>query len=133
MRGPMVDGHGNFGSVDGDGALTETMESRYLDGRVLLFAEIPEDGAVSDISDGLFLFVPDVQQEAALQDMEKDGSHCAVTNLLPSRIRVILYRTDDPNSTESRRTTAQSLWINCPGGAEEDLPTVVLQQGGEQS
>ena len=111
---------------------TETV-TRPMAGSAYLFATVPAFGDMCDISDGLFLFVPDVQQEAALQDMEKDGSHCAVTNLLPSRIRVILYRTDDPNSTESRRTTAQSLWINCPGGAEEDLPTVVLQQGGEQS
>ena len=122
-------------SEDGDVTQAQAV-TRPIDGSAYLFATVPAFGDMCNISDGLFLFVPNVQREAELQDaeaIEKDGSHCAVTNLLPSRIRVDLYRTDDPNSTESRRLTAQSLWINCPGGSEEDLPKVVLQQGGAQS
>ena len=44
--------------------MTAETEKRWLDGRALLFAEVPEDGEVSDISDGLFLFIPNVQREA---------------------------------------------------------------------
>ena len=133
----LVEGEFTGTAMSEDGDVTQAQAvTRPIDGSAYLFATVPAFGDMCNISDGLFLFVPNVQREAELQDaeaIEKDGSHCAVTNLLPSRIRVDLYRTDDPNSTESRRLTAQSLWINCPGGAEEDLPKVVLQQGGAQS
>ncbi len=100
-----------------------TTEERDLDGYVLLLAEIPKDGAVSDISDGLFLFVPDVQREAELQEQ----SLCDGVNLLPSEIRAVLSRTDDPNSAASQRVTAETLWIAAPGGT--DLPEMVLKGG----
>ncbi|MDE6107797.1 MAG: hypothetical protein K2F83_03880, partial [Oscillospiraceae bacterium] len=100
---------------------------RPVAGYAFLFAEVPEVGPVCDISDGIFLFVPDVQQEAELQG---ESSHCDVSNLLPAQIRVELYRTDDPADTSGKRLTAQTLWIYSPGGTQEDLPTVVLE-GGE--
>ena len=109
-------------SVDGDGSITETQETRCLDGKALLFAEVPEDGAVSDISDGLFLFIPDVQREAELQGGQSD---CSGVNLLPSQIRAVLSRTDLPNAVESQRITAETLWTNTPGGTE--LPAIVLE------
>ena len=97
-----------------DGEMTETqVVERPVAGYALLFAEVPTVGEVCDISDGIFLFVPDVQQEAQLQG---ESSHCDVTNLLPSQIRVELYRTDDPNDASSRRITAQTLWIHSPVG-----------------
>lgn len=96
---------------------------RYLDGDCLMFAEIPADGAVSDISDGIFLFIPNVQNEAALQE----ATHCDGVNLLPSMIRAEIFRTDLPEDTSSGRTTAETLWVSAPGG--EDLPTVVLEGG----
>ena len=76
---------------------------------------------MSDISDGLFLFVPDVQREAELQDQ----SHCDGVNLLPSRIKAVLSRTDSASDASSQRVTAETLWINSPGGTE--LPTIVLE------
>ena len=97
-----------------------------LAGYALLFAPITDTGVFCDIRDGVFLFVPDVQQEAQLQG---EASHCEVTNLLPAQIRVELYRTDDPNDASSKRLTAQTLWIHSPGGAQEDLPAVVLEGG----
>ena len=103
----------------------QTVE-RPVAGYALLFAQVPSEGPVSDISDGIFLFVPDVQREAQLQG---ESSHCDGTNLLPAQIRVELYRTDDPNDASSKRLTAQTLWIYSPGGAQEDLPTVVLEGG----
>ncbi len=96
---------------------------RYLDGDCLMFAEIPEDGAVSDISDGIFLFIPNVQNEAALQE----ATHCDGVNLLPSMIRAEIFRTDMPEDTSSGRSTAETLWVSAPGG--EDLPIVVLEDG----
>ena len=91
----------------------------------LLFAELHSDGAVSDISDGIFIFVPNVQKEAELQEAD----HCKGDNLLPSMIRAEMFRTDVPNDTSSGRTTSETLWFHSPGG--EDLPVIVLEGGGQ--
>ena len=101
-----------------------TTDTRWLDGRALLFAEIPEDGKVCDISDGLFLFIPNVQKEAELQG---EASACNAASLLPAQMRAVLSRTDQPTQAESQRVTAETLWINTPGG--EDLPVIVLEEG----
>ncbi len=125
----VVKGRFTGAAIQADGTVTETETvEREVAGSAFLFAEIPTVGEVSDISDGLFLFVPDIQQEAQLQG---ESSHCEATNLLPSQIRVELYRTDDPNDIATKRLTAQTLWIHSPGGTQEDLPTVVLE-GGER-
>lgn len=116
---------GTVSGEEGEMAQAQTVE-RPVAGYAFLFAEVPEAGPVSDISDGVFLFVPDVQREAQLQG---EGSHCDGNNLLPTQIRVELYRTDDPNDASSKRLTAQTLWIYSPGGTQEDLPTVVLEGG----
>lgn len=110
---------GTATTEDGDMTELEVVE-RPLAGYALLFAAIPESGPVSDLSDGLFLFVPDVQAEAELQET----TACDATHLLPSQICLELYRTDDPGDATSKRLTAQTLWIYSPGG--EDLPTVEL-------
>ncbi|MDE6455107.1 MAG: hypothetical protein K2L38_04200, partial [Dysosmobacter sp.] len=108
---------------EGDGVET-TAETRWLDGRALLFAEVPADGKVCDISDGLFLFIPDVQREAELQG---ETSSCSAASLLPARMRAVLSRTDQPSLPDSQRVTAETLWINTPGGT--DLPVIVLEEG----
>ena len=124
-------GDPRFNTVKVKGLFTKTTdkgdelnsEERYLDGYALMFAEIPADKQVSDISDGLFLFVPNVQKEAELQEV----SHCDGVNLLPSQMKAVLSRTDLPDSTESQRVTAETLWTLAPGG--EDLPVIVLEGG----
>ncbi|MDE7010928.1 MAG: M60 family metallopeptidase [Oscillospiraceae bacterium] len=100
---------------------------RPLDGYALLLATVPETGPVSDISDGFFIFVPNLENEAALQ--AKDP--CEGLQLLPGRIQAELKRTDKHDSAESQRVTAQTAWINCPGD-KESLPQVVLQTGGQE-
>nr|WP_325211846.1 M60 family metallopeptidase [uncultured Oscillibacter sp.] len=106
-----------------DGVETST-EARWMDGRALLFAEVPKDGKVCDISDGLFIFIPNVQKEAELQG---GASACNAAALLPAQMRAVLSRTDRPTQAESQRVTAETLWINTPGG--EDLPAIVLEEG----
>lgn len=108
--------------MEADGETTVIETERYVDGYVLFFAEIPEDGAVSDISDGIFLFVPNVQREAELQGA---GSHCSADSLLPASMKLEFYRTDVPDSTENMRLTAETLWLSTPGG--DTLPTIVLE------
>ena len=109
---------------DGDEEVETTTETRWLDGRALLFAEIPADGKVCDISDGLFIFIPNVQREAELQG---ETSACSAASLLPAQMRAVLSRTDQPTLPDSQRVTAETLWINTPGGT--DLPVIVLEEG----
>lgn len=101
---------------------TEEITERPVDGYALFFAEIPEDGEVSDISDGIFVFVPDEQKDAVWEEIE---SACTTQNILPAEIQAVLYRTDDPENADSKRMTSSSLWISTPGGTE--LPTIVLE------
>ncbi len=93
-----------------------TTIKRNMNGYSLLLAEIPEDGAVSDISDGIFIFVPDLEAEGSLN--AEDG----VTDELPLDIRAIMYRTDKPGDDTSKRETSQTLWVSFPD--ESTLPTI---------
>ena len=100
----------------------QTTDERYLDGEAIMFAEIPADNQVSDISDGLFIFIPDVQQEAALQG---EASACNNASLLPAQMRAVLSRTNQPTLPDDQRVTAETLWMPSPGGV--DLPLIVLE------
>lgn len=111
--------------LDENGEVITKTITRDVDGYCLMFAEIPADGAVSDISDGIFIFVPNVQKEAELQETDA----CNGENLLPSMIRAEIFRTDTPDDTTSGRTTAETLWFHSPGG--EELPVIVLEGGGQ--
>ncbi len=110
-------------TVDASGgeSLATSEEVRDLAGECYMLAEVPANLKVSDVSDGLFLFVPDVQAEAELQE----ATHCDGVNLLPSQVRAQFYRADDPKNPQSpKRLTAQTLWTMSPGG--QDLPQLVL-------
>ena len=119
-----IEGRFTRTTLTGDDEVKTETESRWLAGRALLFAEVPEDGKVCDISDGLFLFIPDVQREAELQG---EASGCNDASLLPAQMRAVLSRTDQPTLPDSQRVTAETLWINTPGGT--DLPAIVLEEG----
>ena len=93
-----------------------TTITRAMNGYGLLLAEIPADGAVSDTSNGFFIFVPDLESEKELN--KQDG----VTDAYPLEIRAVFYRTDEPNHAGSQRVTSQTLWISFPG--EDDLPLI---------
>ena len=96
-----------------------TTITRAMNGYGLLLAEIPADGAVSDTSDGFFIFVPDLEKEKEL------NAQSGVTDDYPLEIRAVFYRTDDPNNAESKRVTSETLWISFPG--EDDLPLIDLK------
>ena len=101
-----------------------TTITRAMNGYGLMFAEIPEDGAVSDTSDGFFIFVPDLDAEADLN--AKDG----VTDAYPLSIRAILYRTDKTTSADSQRVTSQTLWISFPESGEDGSSFPVIELTG---
>lgn len=112
---------GRFASVNSETA-EQTIVERAIDGYSLLFAEVPEDGEVSDISDGIFVFVPNVQKEAELQGEVND---CSAESLLPAQLKAELYRTDTAESTESKRLTSDTIWIDSP--AEDAMPDIILE------
>lgn len=120
---------GRFETGDKSKDEGEEYLERALAGYTLLFAEIPADGEVSDISDGLFIFVPDTQQEAELQN--KDCTSCNGASLLPAQIKATIYRTDDPENTESKRVTSDTVWIDAP--SDEGMPTVVLESPSDNN
>ncbi len=107
-----------------------TTITRPMNGYGLLFAEVPADGAVSDTSDGFFLFVPDLEAEKKL------NSQSQVTDDYPLEIRVNFYRTDDPDNTDSRRLTSQTLWLSFPDGGDDehpvDLPQIILTTSADK-
>ncbi len=98
-----------------------TTIERPMNGYSLLLAEIPKDGFVSDTSDGLFIFVPDLDAEAELNKDFAEEYH------LPMEIRALFYRTDDMEGNEQRRLTSETLWISCPDEGENcPIPEIEL-------
>ncbi len=108
---------------EADEANSVTTITRAMNGYGLLFAEIPEDGAVSDTSDGFFLFVPDLEKEKEL------NAQSGVTDDYPLEIRVNFYRTDVPNTNQGGRITSETLWLSFP--SEDDLPSIELTGSAE--
>ena len=108
-----------------------TTIERAMNGEFYLLAEIPADGAVSDTSDGFFLFVPDLEAEAAL------NAQSGVTDPYPLEIRANFYRTDEPNSADKKRLTSQTLWLSFPKGGDEEaqvaLPVIELKSDLSQT
>ncbi len=100
-----------------------TVTERPVDGYGLLFAEVPTDGEASDISDGMFIFVPDVQKEAVLQD-KAGNSDCAAASVLPAQMKAVFYRTDTPEDPTDKRMTSDTIWIDSP--SYESMPTIEL-------
>ena len=98
-----------------------TTIKRAMNGYTLMFAEIPEDGAVSDTSDGFFIFVPDLEAEEAL------NSAAGVTDKLPLEIKLKMYRSDSVETTDSKRLTSETLWLSFPD--EETLPQIEFTKG----
>lgn len=115
---------GRFQEVDQESG-KETTTERLLNGDTYLFAELPADQAVSDISNGFFLFVPDIQAEANLQNPE--APDCGYVRILPAMIKVEMYRTDTPSnegSTGFGQLVSDTLWYSSPEDAE--MPEIEL-------
>ena len=108
---------------EADEANGVTTITRAMNGYGLLFAESPEDGAVSDTSDGFFLFVPDLEKEKEL------NAQSGVTDDYPLEIRVNFYRTNVPNTNQGGHITSETLWLSFP--SEDDLPSIELTGSAE--
>ncbi|MBS5801152.1 MAG: M60 family metallopeptidase [Clostridiales bacterium] len=98
-----------------------TYIERPINGELLMFAEVPEDGETSDISDGLFIFIPDVQKEEELQ------GDCSQLSVLPTEIMAKMYRYDTIEHTGTPRVTSTTLWYGTP--SYDSMPEIILNQG----
>ena len=99
---------------------------RSINGDVYMFAEIPQDGEISTISDGIYLFVYNLDAEKEL--LKADGfdvSSCNEDALLPFEIQAEFYRKDDATTTESSRIGANTLWTQIPG--MDHMPFIELR------
>ena len=101
----------------------ETAIERPMNGYALLLSEIPKDGAVSDTSDGFFIFVPDMEAEKELNQSSN------VTDNLPMEIKALLCRTDVPESDSNSRVTSQTLWISFPDDTVPNAEGTTSQNG----
>jgi len=102
---------------------TETTIQRPMNGYALLLSEIPKDGAVSDTSDGFFIFVPDMEAEKELNQSSN------VTDDLPIQIKALLCRTDVPESDSNSRVTSETLWISFPDDTVPNADGTTNQNG----
>lgn len=111
---------GRFNNVDNskDDSSIDLVE-RPMNGVSLLFAEEPKEGDMTTINNGFWIFIPDVQKEAALTEGACGNS------VLPAEIQAVMYRTDDPNNADSKRLVSNTLWVQSP--TEETMPNIRLE------
>lgn len=107
--------------MESNGEQEVTYVERAMNGDLYMFAEVPEDGETSDISDGFFIFVPDIQKEAELQG----HTDCSAVSVLPTQIMAEMYRYDTVTNEGSRRKTSETLWYTTP--SYDSMPEVILQ------
>lgn len=88
------------------------LREEILEGDALLFAEIPEDGAVSDISDGFFLFVP-LDQDLFKAVNEDHGEKPSAGTAVLIELKAQLYRGEDIE-VNGERMTSDTLFISVP-------------------
>lgn len=111
-----ISGQFQTGSAEqGDLELTE----RPINGTAILFAQVPEQGDMSEIWDGIWVFVPNLEKEAELTG--EDG--CGVS-LLPAEIMASLYRTNTPNGSVEGPALSTTPWISSP--TEDSMPQIQL-------
>lgn len=95
-----------------------------LAGYALLLAEIPQDGEVSNISDGIFLFVPDDQEIFQRVNEDHEDNHMAGNDVLVE-IQAQMYRAEDVDGSNPRKTS-DTLFISVP--RFESMPAIELTQ-----
>lgn len=101
-----------------------TVSERTLSGETLLFAEIPEDGAVSTISDGFFLFIPEDQEAFKKVNEDHEDNHGA-NNEVIIEFKAQMWRAVDVEGHDPRMTS-DTVFISVP--RYESMPSIVLEQ-----
>ncbi len=97
-----------------------TLTERPINGDAILYAEVPEEGEMSEIWNGLWIYIPDLEKEAELTGMDGCGM-----SALPAEIMAELYRTDDPYGPAVGPAVSATQWISSP--SEDSMPEIVLE------
>ncbi len=116
---------GKFAS--GDNSQGVTYVERALNGTAILFAEIPASGEVSTVSNGIWVFVPDVQKEATLQ--EANNLNETIVSILPASVKAELYINYTPTDVTNRRLVSNTLWLDVP--TQNTMPQISIQGGSQ--
>lgn len=95
-------------SEEGDDNAENVLEEKVLEGEQLLFAVLPENKVVTEISNGIWIYLPELKEDEKLPDM----------------IYAELYRVDDPNTLEGQRLVSNTLSLPVP--SLETLPVIYL-------
>lgn len=101
-----------------------TVSERTLSGETLLFAEIPEDGAVSTISDGFFLFIPEDQEAFKKVNEDHEDNHGA-NNEVIIEFKAQMWRAVDVEGHDPRMTS-DTVFISVP--RYESMPNIILAE-----
>lgn len=117
---------GKMQSMKPGSSVAPTVSERTLSGETLLFAEIPEDGAVSTISDGFFLFIP-ADQDAfkKVNEDHVDEHNHGETNEVIIEFKAQMWRAVDVEGHDPRMTS-DTVFISVP--RYESMPSIVLEQ-----
>lgn len=94
-----------------------------LSGETLLFAEIPKDGAVSTISDGFFVFIPENQESFKQVNEDHEENHAA-GNLVMIALQAQMWRAVDSEGSNPRMTS-DTLFISVP--RYDSMPEIILK------
>ena len=103
---------GKFQSMVPGSSEAATTSEKTLPGQLLMLAEIPEDGQVSDISDGIFLFIPK-DQEAFRKVNEDHGDKPTLKNEVLIELKAQMWRAEDTNGSNPRMTS-DTTFISVP-------------------
>lgn len=95
-------------SEEGDDNAENPLTEQTVEGEQLLFAVLPENGVMTNISNGMWLYLPDWSADSKL----------------PDTIRAELYRVDNPETLEGQRLVSNTLSFSVP--SYESLPVIYL-------
>lgn len=115
---------GKMQSMKPGSSAAPTVSERTLSGETLLFAEIPEDGAVSTISDGFFLFIPEDQEAFKKVNEDHEDNHGA-NNEVIIEFKAQMWRAVDVEGHDPRMTS-DTVFISVP--RYESMPNIILAE-----
>jgi len=107
-----------------------TVSEQTLEGETLLLAEVPEDGAVSTISDGFFIFIPSDQEafKKVCEDHIDEEDHQGTANqTVLIELKAQMWRATDVNGSNPRMTS-DTTFISVP--RFDSMPGIVFEGEG---
>ena len=121
---------GKFQTVTPASDAAPTVSEQTLEGETLLLAEVPEDGAVSTISDGFFIFIPSDQEafKKVCEDHIDEEDHQGTANqTVLIELKAQMWRATDVNGSNPRMTS-DTTFISVP--RFDSMPGIVFEGEG---